>query len=101
MEDEAHLAKLFVRTQKVRIETRDGVWREVFYLPTMESQNGAVLKVVLDVKSTWATSVHFNGKLQVRLNANTTTLFENISGTWTQQGLGRIREYLIIYAYVC
>lgn len=83
MEDTAHLAKLFITAQQVRIETRDGRWRNDFYLPKMETQHGAVFKVVFDVKSTWATHVHFNG-IEVKLTTNSTTLFENINGKWTQ-----------------
>ena len=81
MDNPSYLKNILSRTPVVDIITRDGALRREIKLPQITPQQGEIIRVILNVKSTLSVLVRFE-KEEFRLEKGMRRTFENISGKW-------------------
>ena len=83
MSETSYLKRILRETTIVQVITTNGNWRNRIKLPSINSQDGEVFKILFEIKSTYGVDIEY-GKKVVRLETGTQGIFENDFGQWRQ-----------------
>ena len=81
MDDPSYLKNILSKSPVVNIITRDEAWRREIKLPQIAPQQGEIIRIIFNIKSTLSVLVRFEHE-ELRLEKGMRRIFENVSGKW-------------------
>ena len=98
MDDPSYLEGILTETPIVLIITRNEKWRKKIELPSITPQNGEVIKVFFEIRSTLDVIVEFD-KEERTLIKGMKCIFENVAGKWVViEWIGNLKSIYYVYA---
>ena len=81
MDNPSYLEDILTETPIVKIITRNGKWRKNIKLPSITPQDGEVIKVFFEIRSTLDVIVEFDEEERTLIKGMK-CIFENVAGKW-------------------